>query len=192
MRKNGLTLVEAVIATAIAAVLAMLLPVIIVNTAGIFYKESSKVNIGLSINDALSQIRENVKESYGISSTYPPSGSPVYTSSSDVIVLKILSIDSQGSILDNTFDFFVYYKDDDKLRFKSFPDSLSTRLPADQILSNNLNSLVFQYFDSSTPPVEVVSQTATKVKITLSLKQKSTAGNYEQIISTSEASLRND
>lgn len=190
-KERGLTLVEAIIATAIAAVVGILLPIIIINSTNLFYKQSSKVEQGLGINDALSKIRETIKESNSVAAVYPPTGAPTYTSAAQQIVLKIPALDSLGNTVSNTFDYFVFFLDQDKLRFKIFPDASSSRKSQDQILSNNVNLLKIQYYNSATPPVEVSPTSATKVKITLSLRQKS-GQDYEQNISTSEANLRND
>lgn len=186
--ERGITLSEAVIALGIASVVGALLLVIIVNSAGLFYKQSSKVEQGLGINDALGKIRESVKESSAVVASYTV-GSTTYTSSATEIVLKIPSIDSAGNTISDTFDYFVFLKDQSTLRFKVFPDSQSKRSSADQIFSTNADSLLFQYLDSANS--EVAPSSAVKVKITLSLKQKAGA-TFETNIATSEANLRND
>ncbi|MBI2040336.1 hypothetical protein HYT18_04655 [Candidatus Microgenomates bacterium] len=187
----GLTLMEAIIATAITAVLGILLLVIIINSSNLFYKQTSKVEQGRGINDTLSKVRETIKQSQGVNSTYPPSGAPTYTSGSQQIVLKVPAIDNLGNTISNTFDYFVFFLDQDKLRFKVFPDISSSRKSSDQLLSINADSLTFQYYNSANPPSEVLPTSATKVKISLTLRQKS-GPDYEQQTATSEANLRND
>lgn len=179
---KGLTLVEVLIAMGIAAIVGVLLLAVIVNSTGLFYQQSSEVEQGLNINDALLQIRQNIKQSAGIDPT----------STSGELVLKISSIDSSGNIIADTFDKFVFSKDQTKLRFKTFPDAASSRSAQNQIFSTNLDNLKFQYFDNVSPPNEVTPPTAaSKVRITLTLRQKSGAG-YETQTATTEASLRND
>lgn len=187
---KGLTLIEVLVAMGISSVIGVLLLVIIVNSAGLFYQQSSKVGQGLGSNDALSQIRLAIKESSAIVASYS-AGSTAYTSSSTQLVLKVASIDSLGNLISNTFDYFVFYMDMNKLRFKSFPSIQSYRIAADQILSLNVDNILFQYFDLQTPPQEVTPASASKIKITLTLRQKSGA-NYEMSTATSEANLRND
>lgn len=186
--KRGLTLVEVLIAMGIATIVGGLLLVIMVNSAGLFYKQSSKVEQGLGINDALGKIRESVKQASSVASSYT-SGSTTYTSGASQLVLKVPAIDSAGNIISDTFDHYVFYKDEAKLRFKIFPDLTSIRKSADQIFSTNADSLLFQYYDSLSS--EVTPSSAVKVKITLSLRQKAGA-DYETNIATSEANLRND
>lgn len=183
----GFTLAEVTITLGVTLLVGTLLLVVIVNSAGLFYKESSKVGQGVGINDALSKMTEEIKASSAIAVSYTD-GSTTYTSTSNQLVLKLSSIDSSGNILSAT-DYFVFFLDQKKLRFKTFPDPTSARKAADQIFSTNTNSLVFQYFNSSNQ--EVISSSATKVKITLKLKQKAGATD-EQNIATSEANLRND
>lgn len=181
---------EAIIAIGIAVVVGSMLVVIILNSSGIFYKESSTLEQGLNINDALSKIRQSVKESSGVASSYTLSGI-TYTSSSQQLVLKLPSINSSGNTISNTFDYFVFFKDKSYLRFKTFPDAASTRKAQEQIFSNSVDSLSFIYLDSSNPPKEVTPTVATKVRVSLTLKQKSGA-NFETNSGGTEANLRND
>ena len=182
MRTKGLTLIEVLVAMGIATVAGMLLVVIIVNSAGLFTRQSSKVSGGLSINDALLQIRGSIKQASAVVGQYI-SGPITYTTGVSQLVLKVSSIDSSGNIIANTYDFFVFFVDQGSLHFKTFPDSSSFRKAADQVLSIGVDSLNFQYFNSANPPVEIAPVSATKVRITLILKQN---------IATSEADLRND
>lgn len=190
-RQTGITLVEALITLAIATVVGALLLIIMVNTGGIFYKQSSKLEQGLNINDALSQIRQSVKLGSSVAPSYPQTPPATYTSGSQQLVLKIPSITSLGDIILDTFDYFVFLKDQNILRFKTFPNSLSSRKSQDQIFSTRVDDLLFEYFDSSTPPQSVTPTSAQKIRVTLKLKQKAGA-DIEQNIATSEANLRND
>ncbi len=188
MKEKGLTLVEILVTLTISAVIGGMLLVIMVNTGGLFYKESSKVSQGLSANDALSKMSSSIKQSSGVIATYT-SASTTYTTSSTQLILKLASIDVNGNVLSNTFDYFVFFLDQTKLRFKIFPDPASTRKSANQIFSTNVNNLKFEYLDINHAEVTPIS--AVRVKITLILKQKA-GSNYETSIATSEANLRND
>ncbi len=172
-RGRGLTLVEVLVAMGIAAVAGVLLLVIIVNSASLFKEQSSKVEEGLNMNDALSVVRSSIKQASSVADT----------SSASQLVLKVSSVDTSGNIIDNTFDYFVLYLDQGAIHLKIFPDAISSRKTADRILSTNVDSLKFQYLNSANPSVEVTPASAAKVRVTLNLKQK---------ISTTEANLRND
>ena len=187
---KGLTLIEVLISIGIAVVIGVLLVAIIVNSAGLYSKESSKLSQGLNTNDALLTIRDTIKQSSAVITVYT-SGVNTYTSSGTQIVLKLFSIDSSNNLITNTYDYFIFYTDTNRLRLKTFPDSTSSRKSQDQIFSTSLDNLNFQYFNSASPPVEVAPGSATKVRVTLSLKQKN-GSSIELKTSTSEASIRND
>lgn len=189
--KKGFTLVEVLVAMGIASVVGVLLLVIIVNSTGLFYKQSSTIEQGLGINDVLTNIRSNVRQAKSIAASYPEDQNPQFTTGNNQLVLKLASIDSLGNIIADSFDYFVYFLDQTKLRFKVFPAVISTRKSVDQIFVTNADSLEFKYLDLANPSQEVTPTSASKVKITLSLKQKSGA-DFEKSIATSEANLRND
>ena len=190
MMQKGLSLIEILIAMSIAVVIGALLVVIIINSAGLYSKQSSKLSEGLNINDALSQVRVSIKDASAVVAAYTY-GSTTYTSGATQLVLKVASIDSSNNIIADTFDYFIFFLDQNKLRFKTFPNLVSLRKAQDQIFSTSVEGLVFKYFNGANPPVEVTPNTATKVRISLTLKQKNGV-NYESSSATSEASLRND
>lgn len=179
--EKGITLVEALTTLAIATVVGTLLLVIMINTGGLFTKQSSKLNLGLSVNDAISQMQKSIRQSQSV----------VDTSTQEQLILRVPSTSSSGDVITNIFDLFYFQKDGSKLIFKVVPDTASYRAEVDQIFSNNVDLLNFEYFDSQNPPQVTAPNLATKIRITLKLKQKAGA-EYEQNIATSEANLRND
>lgn len=187
---RGLTLIEVLVAMGIATVVGGLLLVIIVNSTGLFYSQSAKVEVGLNINTALSSIRNNIKDSSAVALSLTK-GSQSFTSGINQLILKVSSVDSSNNIIANTYDYFVLLQDLNKLRFKVFVDNVSSRKDQDQIFSTTIDSLVVKYFNSANPPVEVAPDIATKVRVTVILKQKVGTG-YETNIATTEANLRND
>lgn len=189
-QQKGLTLIEVLVAMGIAAIAGALLVVIMVNSAGLSSQQSSNVTEGLNINDALLQLRSSIKQSNAVTTSYTD-GSTTYTSGTNQLVLEVASIDSSGNIISNTFDFFVVFLNQNILHFKVFPNASSARKAADRIFSTSVDSLVFQYFNSANPPVEVTPTSATRVRISLSLKQKNGI-NFEKNAATTDASLRND
>lgn len=191
MKAKGLSLVELLIVIGVMTVVGVLLMVIIVNSAGLFTKESAKLQEGLNINDILVQVRSNIKNAGSIVGSYT-SGSTTYTTGTTQLILQLSSLDSSNNIIPNTFDYYVYFLDLTRLRFKTFPDAASVRKAQDQIFSNIIDSLKFQYFDPGTPPTEVTPTTARKIRMTVTLKRKTTVNSYETNIATSEGNLRND
>lgn len=186
---RGLTLVEVLIAMGISIVVGALLVIVIINSAGLYTNQSSRLQEGLNINDTLAEIRTNIKQSSAIAPSYI--SDVTYTSSPTQLVLRVSSIDNLGNIIADTFDYYVYFLEGNTLHFKIFPDALSTRKSQTKIFSTNVNSVNFQYFDLSTPPLEVTPSSAGKIRISLTLRQKNGL-NFETATATSEASLRND
>lgn len=189
-RGRGLTLIEVLVAMGIATVVGVLLVVIIVNSAGLFTQQSSKVETGLNINDTLSQVRGSIKQASAVTASYT-SGSTTYTTGVNQLVLKVSSVDSSGNIIANNHDYFVFFLDQSSLHFKVFPDPSSARKASDQIFSTAVDNLVFKYFNSLNPPSEVTPAEATKIRISLTLRQK-IGTSFETNSATSEANLRND
>lgn len=181
MKERGLTLVEVLVAMGIATFVGSLLIAVIVSSAGLYSNQSTKVQEGLKINDVLSSLRSNIKQASTVISQYTQDLT-TYTSGTSQLVLKVPSNDSLGNLIDNTFDYFVFFLDQSYLHYKIVPNALSSRKAIDQILGlvDNLN---FQYFNLNNPPQEVAPSSASKVRITLTLKQD---------IATTEANLRND
>ncbi len=190
MKRNGLTLIEALIAMGIAAIVGTLVLSVAINSTGLFYKESSKLQEGLNINDALGKIRDSVNQSSGVAASFT-SGGITYTSSATQLVLKIPAIDNSGNIIANTLDYIVFFQDQTKLRYKLIHDVASSRKSQDQIFSTSVNSLTFKYLNSQNPPTEVTPASAAKIRTILSLKQKNGLAT-EINTATSEAGLRND
>lgn len=190
LKKKGLTLVELLITMSIGVVVGTMLLVILVNSGGLFYKESSKIEQGLNINDAFSVFDEAVKQAVAIETSHA-FGSTTYTSGIDQLVLKMSAIDSSNNIISNAYDYYIFFLDQTKLRLRTFPDPQSSRKSRNQIFSTAVDSLTFKYFDNSNPPNEVLPASAKKVRMEIILKQKSGAG-FETNIATAEANLRND
>lgn len=189
MKQKGLTLVEIIITLGLMSIVGGLIVVIITNSTGLSLKESSKVDMGLQLNDSLSIIRKNVKVAQSVEDIYTI-GEKTYQSDEDEVVLKVSSIDEGNNIIDNTFDYFIFSKENNNLVFKTYPDDLSFRNENNQILSTNLENLVFKYLDLGSPPQETAAKDAKRVLVTMSVKKKT--GNDSALnIATSGASLRN-
>lgn len=191
LTQKGITFVEILIVLVISTMVGGLLLTLMISSSGVFYNQSAKVSQGISANEVLSRVRNNIKETALVAVNYPEIGSPQYSSSSTQLILKIPSVDGSGNIITSVYDYFIYYIDGTKLRLKTFPDPLSTRKPQEQIFTTSLKSLNIKYLDLNNPPNEVTPQTAQKISITLTIEEKIGA-NLEELTATSEAILRND
>ena len=167
----GFTLMEILVVMAVSVIVSALLITILVRSSGVFYKQTVQISEGVGINNALSRLREVTKGAQSVEAT----------SSASELVLKIPTITNNNDFVENTFDSAVFTKDNDKLRYKLFPNSQSSRKLANEILTSSIDNFILQYYDKNDQVVVPVS--ATKIKMTLVLKNK---------IATTEASLRND
>ncbi len=165
----------------ITAVAGVLLIVIIANSSGLFSNHSSQVTEGLNINDALSQMRSVIKQSTAVEAS----------SSANQIVLKVSSVDASNNIIENTYDYYIFFLNKNTLHFKIYPNPLSLRKVSDRIFSTTVDSLTFNYLNYANPPQEVLAADATKVRVSLILKQRAGA-NFVTNIASTEANLRND
>ncbi len=78
MRNKGFTLMELLIVMGLTTVISLFLVGIMINSTGVFYKESSTLQQGLNINDALSKILESIRQASSISNSYID-GTTTYT-----------------------------------------------------------------------------------------------------------------
>lgn len=186
---RGFTLPEILIVMMLSVLTGTLLIGILINNSELVYKQSSRVSQGLEINDTLSNIKSYIRQASSVASSYPQTPPATYTSNSSQLVLKFASLDANDDIIQNSFDYVVYLKDEDKLRILVLPDPQSFRDPKDSILAKNVDSLIFDYYDSA--GVSTTPTVATRVKVSVVLKQK--AGSKVEInTATAEAILRND
>lgn len=186
--KNGFTVIEVLLVLLVVGIVGGYVAMILVNNTGLFYLENSKVDQGVHIDNVLASIHSSIRSATSIASGYPV-GSPTYTTSANTLVLKLVTVDSSNNIIQDTYDYIVYYLDGDKLRYKLFPAGGSQRAPADQILALNVNKITFQYFDSGGN--EIVPTSAVKVQISVTQKQKAGAAILQNT-ATTEGYLRND
>jgi hypothetical protein len=187
---KGFTLIEILITLLVGILVGGLLLLILVNNAGIFYKQSSKVSEGIGSNDALLSINSSIKSAASVVSGYPLI-SPTYNTNDSTLVLQLPSIDANSEIIPSGYDYEVFIVQNNNLWIKTFPSlsPTSSRKPQDKILANNVSNLLFKYFDGSGN--EVTPTNAVKILAVLTLKQKAGIGD-EVKVATTEASLRND
>lgn len=180
---------EVLIAVTVSTIVAGLILSIMVNSAGVFYKQSSRVEQGVGVNEVMSDIKENLKQSKAVGLNYPEIPPFQYTTDVNNLILKIPTLDSSGDLVPDTYDYVVYFIDQGNLRVKSFPNIQSQVNSRNQVLAKNVQSIHFQYFNASNQ--ETAPANAIRVRISLSLSQKNGL-SVEKNVATSEAYLRND
>lgn len=147
---KGWSLLEVLIAVTVAAVAGGLLINLMVSSNKLFFDQSAQISHGLSLNQAVLEITDLIKSSSGIATQYPVQGAPQYVSDGDTLVIKLPSIDGNGSVIDSVFDYAVIEADQSKpevLRKQIFNDNSSTRNSENKVLSTALDSVAFSYLD---------------------------------------------
>lgn len=190
LRQKGLTLAEVIIVLGISAVVGLLLMNIFVQNNQLLYQQSAKVSQGVSLNDAVNAITNDIKSASAVAAGYPI-GSPTILSSDSGLVLQIPSIDSNNNIINQTYDYTAIFPDaanQQLLREQIYPDPQSSRQALNRVLVSNLSLIKFSYLDSSG---QIVTPTAASaINLTINLKQKVGMGN-EQSSSSAQVHLRN-
>ena len=168
---KGFTLPEVIIGMGVVVLVGGLLILMMVQSTGLFYRESSKISQGVGLNDSLSKIESSIRKSSGVVSSSTPSQ----------LMLKFPAIDGSGNIIADAFDLETFLLEGGILKYKLLPDPQSSRILLDTILTKNIESLDFKYLDDSNQIV--LPNLAKKVIATIFLKEQ---------IASAEANLRND
>lgn len=187
---RGFTLVEVLITVTIVSIAGLLLAQLLIQNNGLFYQQTTKVSHGLDLNSTKLILLNDLKSAHGVIPEYPLI-SPIYTSSTTTLILKVSATDSSGNILDGTFDYIVYSADSSNskvLRKRYFPDPASSKPSQNQVLLTQLSFLQFIYLDQNGAIVSPAS--ASRVNFTLNVNTQ--VGLTQQEASSSgDITLRN-
>lgn len=174
---KGFTLLETVLASAVALVIGVLLVGILVNHSGLFYQQRSLISEGVDANDTLSVLDRYIREAAAVAAGYPPS-SPNYSSGQTTLVLKLPSLGPSG-VLAETYDFLVIAQDVSQpkiLRMQIFPGSQSMRQPENLVLTTLLESIQFTYLDKTGATVNPIQASSIRTKLSV-LSQTGSIGS---------------
>lgn len=189
--ESGFTLLEIMVATAVAGIAGVLIIMILVSSNGVFVTQQNKISQGLTLNDSVSEISKNIKNATHVASGYPIAFPTIVTSSSS-LVIALPSLDSSDNVISNVYDYVTINTDPDNssvLRLQLFPDPQSRRTSENKVLATNLSSIVFIFTDKNDIPVSPSS--ATKIKFTISVLNKVGSITNQDSLTHSD-SLRND
>lgn len=186
---KGFTLLETVLASMVALVVGTFLVSIMIQNTGLFYKQTSLVSEGLSINDVLGTLSLDIKSSSQVAAGYPDDLSQ-FTTDAGTLVLKIPSV-GESDIIPQTYDFAVFHKDANPkiLKKRLFPNAQSSRAPVDEVLTAMLDNIEFLYLDGSGSPAPAAEAAGVKVTVTV-LSKTGTYGSRQT--SSIVANLRNN
>lgn len=188
---KGIGLLEILIAITIAGFGGIYLVRSFVQSQGFFLTEQAKINQGLNINDASTQINESIRSASAIAATNLV-GTPTYSSDTDTLVLELPSIDVSGNVINQTFDYIIVTlegSNPQRLRKKLFPAAASARKAEDRVLATNVSLLNISYKDQN--GLSVSPSAASKVNYIINLSEKAGYGDKSSSAS-SELNLRNN
>lgn len=180
-KTTGFTLAETLLASSVAVIVGMFLVGILVNNTGVFYKQNSMVSEGLSLNDTMTAISNQIKQGVGVAAGYPES-SPTILSGANTLVLKLPALSSEGPISD-VYDYVAVYPDSSNpnvLRIQTFPSTnpASTRPANDQVITSLLQSVQFTYLDRSGNTTTPDSAVSVGVSLTVLSKTGSVGSSH--------------
>lgn len=189
--QKGFSLVEMVLVTLIAGVVGSLLVSLLVQNNGYFFQQSSTIDQGVNLNDAVSEIKNSIRASYSIEVDHTD-GSTTHTTGPEALVLSLPSFDASGNVIEGTFDYTVIAIDtpsNNVLRKRVFPDASSYRKGENKVLSNSLYGLKFYYLDKNGLQIDPVSANTVSFWINV----KNTFGLQGPLSSASaQVNLKND
>src|SRR5579884_1858498 len=176
---------------AIAGIAGAILIALLVQNNGLFYSQSARINQGVALNDSVTSISNDIRSSSAVVAGYPIA-SPTTVSGANSIVLQYPSIDSSGNVIDQTFDYLTLTQDSSNshiLREQIFPNAQSTRKSGNKVLTTNLSSINFSYYDDSGHTI--TPSAATKVGFSVILLNN-VAGHPQQSSGSAVINLRNN
>lgn len=151
-KSSGLSLLELLIGITVASVAGGLLINLMVSSNKLFIDQTTLINQGLSLNQTKLEVSDLIKSSAGIAAQYPVTGSPLYTTDADTLILKLPAISAGGDVIESVYDYAIVEADAAKssiLRKQIFKDNQSFRNEENKVLSTALDTIDFSYFDSN-------------------------------------------
>ncbi len=189
---SGFSLIELLVVVTVSGVVGILMLAIFSQNNGLFVAQTAKISQGLNLNDVTSEIRETIRSASFVSSSYT-SGSNTYTSGTDTLVLATPSLDNQGFVIAQTYDFMVIEKDSQNpkvLKKLVFPNAISSRENQNMVLAIKLSKIIFLYYDNDLNPV--IPSQASRIEFTINLEESLGLKKMQISSASAQVSLRND
>ncbi len=157
--EKGFSLLEIVTLVGILALLFVIMMEVFINYGRIVNRDTQKAIIHSQYSFIADEIGENLRMAAAILPSRNMNGT-TYSSGSDAIVIKIPSIDANGSVIEDTWDYAVFYIDSaetNKLFYGLQPDPLSSRPAANRLLSDKISFFKFTYNNSAPEDADSVA-----------------------------------
>ena len=175
---KGFTLIEVVVVIAIFAVCAVVLASLFIGQNRIYKVETAELNVTSDARNALDDIDNYTRLANRTLASYSS-----YSAGSQVLILKIQSVNASNQLLPTAFDYVVYSLTGSDFSRQIFPDATSARLAQTKKLASKVNSLAFTLNNAD---FALVTQVATDITV------EENAGVQNRAITlSSKARLRN-
>lgn len=187
----GFTLIELLLVMGIGSVIGVMLITFLVQQNGIFYQQSSKLNQGVSLNNAMLEINNVIHQASAIVPSLTD-GNTTYTSGKQTLVMSLPSVNQNGDVIDKTFDYLVLTVDSKNsgiIRLLTFPSVSSTRPAGNKVLVSNASLLEVSYLDKNN--LDISPSIAVKVGVVLNVKDNLGLNNNQTSSSSARINLRN-
>lgn len=193
MKNKGVSLIELLIAMAIMSIISLTLILIFTQSFKTYYIQESQTQLQIQTRYSLESINNWVKKSSTVVATYTAQDTTVYTTSTSVLVLKVLSIDASNNLIANTYDYIIFRRNPSntaELQQITYANIASSRSSGTKIIGYYINALTFTYFDSSN--IELVADFQNSVFITSEItSQEVVRGKTNTVNYKTQSKLRN-
>ena len=175
-KNNGFTLIETLVVLFFACILLVVFFNLYDWHGRVYYYQEALIRVSTSNRQALLNMQNYVAQSNRVLVSASVNGT-TYTTSANVLVLQIPSIDSTGNIVANKWDKVAFYGSGTNFYLQLQPDATSSRQKINKILSDTLASVSFTYNPTDVTQANKISvnfssaQQARQERVTGSLQQ---------------------
>jgi len=140
MKSQGFTLLEIIMVILFVAIIGLVGSELFIGQNRVYKIETAELNINANARLALDDIDNYVRLANRTLDSYS-----IYTAGSQILILKIQSVNASDQLLPAVYDYVVFYLSSSDLYREVFPDAASSRTAVTKRLASNVNSLNFSY-----------------------------------------------
>lgn len=178
----GFTLIEVVVSLGVFTLLLLAMFNLYLTYGSLYTSQETKLTTLAGGRAALSEVSLFTVQAYRVVGNITIA-TTTYYSGTTTLALQLPAINSGGGIINNAWDYVVFYKSDANLYRTIQADGASVRISGTKSLTNNLQSLIFTYDNADLTQAQ---------KVTINLTTQNRDGRQTATSSfTAELTLRN-
>jgi hypothetical protein len=143
-KEQGFSFAETIITAGLIAFILAALAVLYSNFSKFYNHQKTEIEISDSAREAMKQLRSIVLQADGILASHSFSGT-TYATDQHTVVLEIPSIDGSGDIVDEGYDYAVFYTTGNSLYKRVLADASSSRSSGTNEISDAVLGIDFTY-----------------------------------------------